>query len=171
VPEEIKQDGDSVGDGDSWPSVKYAYDFVIPSYQLLVSRFEAADTRLTALLTFISTLTLAVPLFAKSARPSVSFASPVFLFGVAIFVLAAILGIVGRVSGGLILPDPMIIYEKSLGDSEWEFKRDQLYYAGVNFETNRDAVKRKSDMSIALTIGILIEVIAFVVWFTTATAA
>jgi hypothetical protein len=148
-----------------WPSVRIAYDFVIPSYQFLVTRFEAADTRLTALLTFISTLTLGVPVLAKSVRPDISFTSPIFIFGMAIFVLAAVLGVIGRISGGLMLPDPSIIYEKFLADSEWEFRKDQLYFAGENFYTNWDAIRKKSNMSVALTIALLVEVAAFAVWF------
>ena len=51
---------------EEYPSVGLAYGFVQPSYQLLVSRFEAADTRLTALLTVVIGVTTAVPVFAKA---------------------------------------------------------------------------------------------------------
>jgi hypothetical protein len=47
---------------EEWPGVRAAYDFVIPSYALLISRFEAADTRLTTLLTLTASLTLGGPL-------------------------------------------------------------------------------------------------------------
>ena len=114
---------ESTPDAQLWPGVNRAYDFVIPSYQLLAGRFEAADTRLTSLLTFISTLTLAVPIFVKNIRPDISFTSPFFLFGIMIFLLGAILGVIGRVTGGLMLPDPMVLYEKHLQSSEWEFKK------------------------------------------------
>ena len=63
---------------DKWPAVDRAYDFVLPSYQLLATRFEAADTRISALLTLTSTLTIAVPIFAKNVQPGISFASPTF---------------------------------------------------------------------------------------------
>src|SRR5690348_11408848 len=109
----------------NWPAVSKAYDFVIPSYQLLTSRFEAADTRLTALLTFTSTVTLAVPIFAKSVDSNISFGSFFFGSGMAIFLVGAVIGLLGRVTGSITLPDPMVIYRKSLSESEWEFEKNQ----------------------------------------------
>jgi len=36
--------------GDKWPSVIYAYDFVLPSYQWMTSRVEATVTRIQGLM-------------------------------------------------------------------------------------------------------------------------
>lgn len=154
-------------DKDKWPAVERAYDFVLPSYQLLAGRFEAADTRITALLTLTSTLTVAVPIFAKNVRPDISFGSPFFLFGMTIFVLGGILGVIGRVGGGLTLPDPMTIYNKSLHESEWEFKKNQIYFAGENFDSNVQAVRQKGNVAISVTIALMVEIVAFAVWFAT----
>ena len=156
--------GKPVIEQEQWPAVDSAYDFVMPSYQLLASRFEAADTRLTALLTLTSTLTLAVPIVAKSLQPNISFASPLFLFGMVIFLVGAITGIFGRVMGSLVLPDPGVIYQKSLGDSEWEFKKDQIYFAGENFKANAQTIRNKGNVSICITITLLLEIIVFVTW-------
>ena len=38
-----------------FPAVEVAYHFVLPSYQQMATRFESADTRLTTLLTLVST--------------------------------------------------------------------------------------------------------------------
>ena len=161
---DIKIMGDVDAGSKKWPAVDRAYDFVLPSYQLLASRFEAADTRLTALLTLTSTLTLAVPILAKSVQPTISFASAFFVSGMVIFVLSALVGILGRVIGALTLPDPMIIYQKSLQKTEWEFKKDQIYFAGENFAANLQAIRRKGNISIAVTIALLLEVFVFAVW-------
>lgn len=151
--------------GEQWPAVNWAYDFVLPSYQLVAARYEAADTRLTNLLTLTSTLTLAVPVFAKNVQPGISFTSPWFLFGILIFLLGAVLGIIGRVTGSITLPDPMVIYDKSLQDSEWEFKKNQIYYAGENFDANVEVVLKKGNVAFCLTIALVLEVVAFVAWF------
>lgn len=147
-----------------WPAVNRAYDFVIPSYQLVAGRFEAADTRLTALLTLTSTLTIAVPIFAKSVQPNISFASPFFLAGMVIFALSVLIGIYGRVSGSLTLPDPMALYREHLEDTEWEFKKNQIYFAGENFNANVQAIRKKGNISIFVTVTLLLEVAAFVAW-------
>lgn len=147
-----------------WPAVDTAYDFVIPSYQLLVTRFEAADTRLTALLTLGSTLTVTVPIFAKNVQSDISFASPFFLLGMALFLLGAVIGIVGRVTGSLALPDPMVIYRKSLHHSEWEFKKNAIYFAGQHFDYSVQAIRYKGNVALCVTVALLLEVVLFVVW-------
>jgi hypothetical protein len=149
---------------DQWPAVDRAYDFVMPSYQLLAGRFEAADARLTALLTLTSTLTLAVPVFAKNVQSNTSFASPFFVCGMLAFMLGAIVGIFGRVTGSLVLPNPMVIYEKSLHRSEWEFKKNQIYFAGENFTANAQAIRKKGNVAICVTVALLLEVVAFAMW-------
>jgi hypothetical protein len=151
-------------DEQRWPSVKVAYDFVLPSYQLLTSRFEAADTRLTTLLTFMSTLTLAAPIFGKNVNPDIVFATPSFLCGMGCFVLGAVIGVIGRVTGNLVLPDPMVMYEKSLHRSEWEFKKNQIDFAGQNFQANADAIREKGNVALGMTLALLLEVICFTVW-------
>jgi hypothetical protein len=151
-------------DSELWPAVDAAFDFVLPFYQLLAGRFEAADTRLTALLTFTSTLTLAVPIFAKNVQPNISFKSPVFILGMATFLAGAIVGMIGRVTGSLALPDPMLIYHENLNFLEWEFKKNQIYFAGQNFDYNIESINRKGTMAILMSVALLIEVSAFVLW-------
>src|SRR5688572_13300512 len=99
---------------DDFPAVDAAYGFVLPSYQLLTGRFEAADTRITTLLTLIVSITLGAPVFAKALRPGVSFEAPLFMGAVVAAILGVIVGMVSRVTGSLVLPDPMVMYEKSL---------------------------------------------------------
>ncbi len=82
-----------------FPAVDAAYDFVQPSYQLMTNRFEAADTRLTTLLTMASSLALGVPLFARSVNEAVSYTSLFFLAAMVFSVLAVVIGVVGRNQG------------------------------------------------------------------------
>src|SRR5437867_1681270 len=128
---------------DQWPAVDAAYAFVLPSYQLLASRFEAADARVTTFLTIAATLTLGAPLFAKSVRPDLTLNSPIFWLSILIFVSGMIVGIIGRTKGSLMLPDPMVIHQKSLHRSECSFKMNQLFYAGEHFEFNREQIRVK----------------------------
>jgi hypothetical protein len=147
-----------------WPAVNRAYDFVMPSYQLVAGRFEAADTRLTTLVSLTSTLTLAAPIFGKNVQPNISFASPFFVAGMVIFLLSALTGILGRISGSLTLPDPMVLYNQSLEETEWEFKKNQIYFAGENFNSNVQAIRKKGNISICVTVALLLEVASFVAW-------
>lgn len=151
-------------DEKQWPAVDTAYDFVFPSYQLIAGRFEAADTRLTALMTLVSSVTLGVPILAKSVRPDISFTSVWFLAAVGVFVTGAVVGIVGRVSGAIELPNPMVLYENSLHRSAWEFKKNAIYFAGEAFKANTDVIRTKGNIAFFLTILWLAEVICLVVW-------
>jgi hypothetical protein len=168
VTEFENKPGDEVGlSGPKYfPAVDRAYDFVIPSYQLLINRFEAADNRLTALLTLASTLTLAVPIFAKNVQPNISFNSPLFIVGMLIFLVIAIVGIWGRSVGSIALPDPMVLYNENLTDSEWEFKKNLIFFAGEGFNSNTQAIRRKGNLSAFLSAALLVEIIVFVAWIT-----
>ena len=147
-----------------WPSVDAAYLFVLPSYQLMATRFEAADNRLNALLTFAATLTTATPLLAKNVRPDISFSSPFLWLGLILFAIGAGFGLVGRVRGSIVLPDPTVIYEKSLHRSDWSFKMNQIAFAGQNFRKNQNTIERKGNAAIVQTIVLAVEVVAFVAW-------
>jgi hypothetical protein len=147
-----------------WPSVEVAYDFVMPSYQMLISRFESADTRLTSLLTLASSLTLGAPILAKAVRQNISFTSPLFLVGLSLFILGAVLGVVGRVKGRITLPDPMVFHQTALHESTWTFKKNAVYFAGLAFKSNADAVRRKGNMALAVTVALLLEIVCFVAW-------
>jgi hypothetical protein len=155
---------DRTDDPAEYPAVDTAFDFVLPSYQFMLSRFESADTRLTALLTFTSTITLAVPLFAKNLNPTIDFHSPLFLLGVGAFLVGATAGVVGRSIGKLALPDPNVIFEKHLGWSNWEFKKNSIGYAGEAFEKNRKKIDKKYWLAMAATVLLLVEVALFSLW-------
>jgi len=148
----------------TWPSVHEAYGFVLPSYQLLTSRFEAADTRLTALLTFGATVTLGVPLFAKTVRPDAAFGSPWFVAGILFFICAAAFGIVGRTTGAITLVNPMILYTDGLHKSPWLFKKDAIFRAGEHFRVNVAAVAAKGTYAMIVTVALMCEVMTFAVW-------
>jgi hypothetical protein len=147
----------------NWPAIDQAYDFVIPSYQMLAARYESADTRLTALMTMTSTLTLGTPLFARAVRPDVDFGNPLFIAGVCLFIAMFIAGIVGRLLGRLILPDPSVMYAY-LHERPCEFKKNAVFLAGKHFVANADAIRTKGNFGAAISCGFMFEVTVFVLW-------
>lgn len=149
---------------DKWPAVEAAYTFVPLSYQLLSARYEAADTRLTAILTLASTLTLGAPIFARTIRPDISFGSPLLWVAISVYALGAVAGVVGRVRGSIVLPDPTVIFETTLHQSEWSFKMNQIFWAGQNFRKNAEAIRQKGNVAIWLTVALLVEVLLLVGW-------
>ncbi len=103
---------------DKWPSVQWAYEFVKPSYEWLQNRFDAVNTRIEFLLTFSSSITLAIPIVVKVLFPDVNFGSLWFMSAMGIFLLTAIVGILGRIYGGLKLVSLQKLYNEWLNYSE-----------------------------------------------------
>jgi hypothetical protein len=147
-----------------WPSVEAAYDFALPSYTWLLSRFEAADTRLMNVLTIALTVTLGMPVFAKNVRPDISFRSPLFWFAITCFVVCSVVALVGRIRGSLRLPNPGTVYKKSLHLSDWQFRKDHLFYAGQDFIDNATAIDRKWHLATIASVAILVEGFTLVCW-------
>jgi hypothetical protein len=149
---------------DLFPGVDRAYDFVVPSYQLLVARFEAADGRLNNLVTFISSMVVGLPVFARAVRPEANFASPLFLVAIAVLVVAAMVGISVRLSGRLKLVDPTVLYREALQETEWEFKKNAIFYAGRHFTANADAIDRKGDGALITSLLMLVALVIAAAW-------
>jgi len=147
-----------------YPAVELAYQFVIPSYQMVASRFEAADGRLTALLTMVSSLTLAAPIFAKAVNPNISFSSGWFVAGMVCFSLSIVAGLAGRLRGVLTLPNPAHQYDKTLHLSQWEFRQQAIYFAGQHFNKNIAAISVKGRTAFVLTALFSVEIALLVVW-------
>lgn len=155
-----------------WPGVHRAYDFVLPSYQLLTARFEAADNRIQSLLTFAASFTVAVPILAKAVNDRVSFRSLWFLGALAVFLLMVVLSIVGRVCGSLRLINPGIFEDDPawLAHDDWHFKRAMVIWAGKDFKDNKYQVWRKGQIALVmaglfvLMIGLLVAWIATAPW-------
>src|SRR5919109_1630164 len=137
---------------DTWPAVNDAFAFVVPSYQMLLARFEAADSRLTSFITMVTTVTLAAPVFLKSVRTDLRFTSPWFMIAMGCFLAVVGLGIWGRLHGRLVLPNPRVLYNESLSESPWEFRKNALYYAGQHFERNAAVIDFKGRLTVYLTV-------------------
>lgn len=147
----------------AWPSVELAYGFVLPSYQMLIGRFEAADTRLTALLTLASVLMLAAPALGKAVDPSIQVDGR-FLVGLVFFSVAISVGVYGRITGKLVLPDPGVLYRESLHEGPWEFQKNAIFYAGKHFTKNAEAIEKKGVISVGITILVVLQMAAFAWW-------
>jgi len=152
----------------TWPGVKLAYDFVLPSYQLAITRFEAADSRIQTLQAFIVTVTLGLPTIATLIFKNIPFTSRWFIMACGLAVTAVVIGVIGRSWGGITLVHPQILYEKWLHKQEWEFRKDMLYFAAEHFEQNAALVNRKGLLVTIMTILFLLEAGLLFAWIISA---
>ena len=147
-----------------WPSVNLAYEFVKPSYDWLQNRLDAVNKRIEYLLTFASSITVATPIFAKALNPDINFALWPFIVSMFLFILIAIIGFVGRIISGIKLVAPGKLYEKWLNWTEWEFKKNAIYWAGKHFKHNASLINKKSNFAICMGILLVLEVVFIVIW-------
>jgi len=150
--------------GFQYPSVNLSYEFVKSSYDVMEKRFESANSRIQNLLTWAVGITTAIPLFATAVKSSSNIKSiwilPVLLF----FLALVIVGIFAYRTGGVILIHPKIIYEDYIQYPEWEFKKQLVYWAGQNFDTNQKCIDLKSRYIDIMTFLLGLEMVFALVW-------
>ena len=75
-----------------WPSIEHAYGFILPSYQWMLSRFEAADSRIQTLQTFIVSVTFGLIAVLKAIANDIQFNSYLFITAIGLSLLALAVG-------------------------------------------------------------------------------
>jgi hypothetical protein len=145
-----------------YPSVELAYPFAAAAYEVAQKRLDAVDSKLQTLMAVGVSLSLAVPAIVVSR--GVRFASVWFIAACVFFLLAICIGLYARVTGDLRVINPMRIYNHMLHLSVSDFKVEAVYWAGKDFETNRDMIERKAKLGTYALIAFLIESALVVVW-------
>src|SRR5947208_12194211 len=149
----------------AFPSVSLAFDFFVhQSYEWMLRRFDAIEKRIITLQNYATTVTLAVPVFAKSIVNNVGFDSRWFGLALFAFVVLMILGLLARTWGGLTHISPGIVFDRWLHLSEHEFKRDLLFFAGEHFKQNQKVVNRRGNIVTGMTVLFVAEVLLLIVW-------
>ena len=142
-----------------YPSVGLAYEATKSSYDVMVERFDAANSRIQNILTWAVGITAIIPIFAKGISGNSNFTSPWFISALSTFLALLVVGIVAHRMGGIKLISPEIIYNKYLSHSEEQFKREMIYWSGQHFNTNQQFINKKSLCVDVMTILLGAEVI------------
>lgn len=148
---------------DEFPSIEAGFSFVVPSYAWLLTRIEAADGRLNQNLALASTITAGVPAVARAVQPNISFASGYFLIAVLLFLAGAVIALIARMKGGVLLPNPAAIYEQ-LDDEPERFKANAIYFAGTHFQHNVALAQAKLTAAVLATACLVLEVVSLMIW-------
>lgn len=155
---------DAVVDPAQYPAVDVAYDFVLPSYQILSARLEAHITRMQAMMTFAATIMVGFPVLGKAINERIVFWSEPFVGAVILFVALMSVGIVAKDTGTFVLVNPGRLHDTVLHLTPFRFKLHAIYYAGVNFRENNRLITRKANLSRVMSALLLLEVLCFVLW-------
>ena len=147
-----------------WPGVDHAYEFVIPSYNWLLARFEAANNRIQTMQAFAASITLAIPITARSLNPDIAFQDWRFLLAVCLAGAVVVVGVIGRQSGNLALVNPAKLWASSLSWGSAEFKKNAIYWAGENFNANNTAIANKWKLANWMMALFCVELLMFLAW-------
>jgi hypothetical protein len=148
----------------TWPAVVTAYDYVLPSHQMMASRVGAMGKRISDIMTFSATITLGFPVLGQAVNKQIAFVSPPFVAAVLLFVAVMCFGIAARDMGNFAVISPARVWDRSLRLSEWEFKWVAIKMAAVCFNHNRALADRKAEYAKVMSAMVLLEVICLLVW-------
>lgn len=145
-----------------FPGIELAYPIARESYEVLIKRLDGLDGRIQSMIAYASTVTLAIP--AITAGKGLSYKSPLFIAAMIIFVAAISIGIYARLRGVIKIVSPRILFEHHLNSSEWQFKKDFIFYAGENQDLNNKLMFWRSKMLNLMSFLLLVEVVLLAAW-------
>jgi hypothetical protein len=143
----------------NFPSLDLAYEIAIDSYELLIKRIDALDSRLQNMLTFSITLLVAVPTVAKLRE--INFNSCCFVLGISYLIFSIVVAFYARLMGNIKVLKVKKIYENNLHLNESQFKHDIICWAQFDQEANIGLLKKMWELSVvsiilfALGLGLL----------------
>ena len=149
------------------PGVETAYEFIIPSYQLVERRMQAADAQIRGLQAFAATLAVAATVLAGGLNRQVEFGSPWLWVALGAFVAIVVIGAIANVLGNFTFISPNRLFEDWLWRDTWQFKKDLLAFAGEDFDKNVSGVNLKGNAAILMTGLFVLETVCLVVWIVT----
>jgi hypothetical protein len=145
-----------------YPAVELAYPIALSSYETFLKRLDALDGRVQTTQAFIVTVTLAIP--AIAANKGLPFSSFWFWLALAAFALTNAFAFLARLQGTITLLHPQVLYDEYLSDTDWEFKKNLIYWAGQHVECNNQVLLLRARLLLWACLIFLVEVVALVVW-------
>lgn len=145
-----------------YPSIGLAYEIALNSYEIAEKRNSAIDSRLQMLIVLLAALSF--PILPIASQKNVSFKSAWFITAVVVFSIALGIALWARMAGALRFINPQLLFKEWLHLSEWEFKKDVVYYAGDDFEKNCALIDKKADLSTAVVALFVLEVLLLAAW-------
>lgn len=142
---------------EEFPSVDLAYKFAIESYDIAWKRWDAMENRIHGLMALAAALTFAVPAAGKAIGFNLN--SVWFYLTLGTFILLMAVGFFARWFGTMRVIDPSTLFNKWLHYSEWEFKKNFIYFAGAHYDQNITTLEKKWKLTLLLMSLFTLEVV------------
>ena len=160
----VRVPNDDFSPEERWPGVTPAYDFVRMSYDWMMHRLNAVESRIQTLMMFSASFTVTVPVIVASLLEEVNLGSAWLVAAMVLALLNVVIGAVARAYGEVKLLRLNTVYDDWLGLSLWEFRKRSVDWAGRHFDQNRSLVNRKGQTVAAMTVIFLVEAALMLVW-------
>ena len=147
-----------------YPGTDLAYEIAVESYSRAERRWDAVHQRIDALLSFVTTVTVAAPVVAAALLESPDFKSPLLIAAGAVYLALVIGALSVRSMGSLRQLSPQLLYEGWLHLDEAEFKRRLIFWAGVHADQARRKTYGKAFAATLLAALFLVEGGLFLAW-------
>lgn len=148
-----------------FPSVSDAYTFVLASYDWSLRRFDALDARLRHIGLAAVTLSVGVPVAARSLRGETGLDHAwLFIAGAALGVGVAAVALVYHTLKHLTLVSLDDLWTQNLHKSPWEFQKDQIKFAADRQKANGKIVEARGRLAVGLAVVFTIQVILMATW-------
>ena len=146
------------------PGVDLAYSLMQGSYDLAVSRLNAVENRIQAVMVFSASFIVTVPVLVAATGDTIVLATPLFYGAAAIAVLNLLIGTVTRASGEIKLPRVYGNAHAWMDLPPYGFKFYAVEEAAKHFEDNVRTVNRKGVFTQVMTALFLVETLLLAVW-------
>jgi hypothetical protein len=145
-----------------FPAGETAYPLAIAAYDIAMRRFDSVDSRISTLLTFVITVSLAIPVLANAK--GLSLHSAWFWLAVVSFVAGTIVALFARLHGKLHVLHPAKLYKSYLHLTEPRFKLQMIYWSGEHLSDNLKLINRNGRLAGASAFLFLLEAIFIAAW-------
>ena len=146
-----------------------AYDLIPATYDWMMQRLNAMESRIQALIVLSAGFLLTGPALVAVAVESVTFDSLWFYLALATSIVNLITGAAMRIWGELKLPGPRRVDSGWLSLNAGEFKWSSLWWAEQHFNENARLLRWKGRSAVLMTGVFLLETLSLTVWGMTQT--
>ena len=152
------------GAQDERPGVDLAYGLIENYYDRIVTRMNAVESRMQALMVFSASFLFTAPVLLATSADGITLDSPVFYLAGLLTLFNLIAGTATRAFGEMALLGLDKVRDEWLGLSEDDFKIEAIRWAATHSERNIQVVNRKGLAVIIMTGAFLLEVILLAYW-------
>lgn len=148
--------------GKTYPSIDLACPIAVSSYESMMKRFDALDTKIQNLMSFAITTFLIIPTIGNSKQ--LPFNSVLFILSALLLSASVGISIIARKSGKVVLLNPQELYDGWLDFDQIEFKKNIIFDAGKSFKQMEDCIERKWQLNLLSLLFYSAAVVAAAFW-------